>query len=510
MLKNDQIRKRILINSATMAVCRAGSAVFSLLLVPVVIAKLGVSGYGTWELIFSAATICSMMQSAVVNTLLWQISNAYGVEDEDRVRRVLSIGVTITLAQFIIIVPFVWFFRFDILNIFHVANSSVDAFALIMPLFCGIMILNGVSECIGTIISGYQRAGVVTMVQSLAQVLNYSASIGFLLAGFGLRSMFIGYAINYLFVGILYYFIARRLCPHLRIFPAIITREEIKNLRSYFSLMMVGAFSGIFRDEKDRLILSAYYSPEWVGYYSISLRLVGFITLMNNFFYVPILTAIGAINARGEWGQIRKIYADTIVIISVVVGFMALIIAGLHERILILWLGFNISEVGSIVLWLVFGSVTAILLTSPGTAICKGIGRMGMEASYWTLGIFFNLIFTLVFVPYFGPLGAIAASSLSWMISSIFFLYFFHKNMDISWRLSFQSVKGLVVIGLGILFAQYLSDSWSSELVGLYGFLNLSALIAILFVGYISLLMGAKIVPVGFLNYLLIFKRKNR
>ena len=485
-----------------MAACRGVSSVFALLTVPVIITKLGVVGFGIWEAIFSVALLCSLMQSATINTMLWQMSNAYGAKNEEKIQRLVQIGITVILVQVVVVVSVVWLFRYEIIKLLQVPQDMFMTCVSILPIFCGLVVFNGASECIGAIISGYQRAGLVTMVQTIAQVLNYSISIGCLLFGFGLISMFIGYVVNYLFAGIAYFFIARRYCIGLKLLPTVPTTAELRELYGYFTLMAFGSITAVMRDQKDKLVLATLFTPAWTGYYSIAMRLIGFITLMNSFFYVPVMAAVGAINAQGKWSKIKRIYGDVIVTIAVLVGFMAVIIAGLHERLVLIWIGKDIPEVGVILLWLVFGSITAILLTGPGTAICKGIGLVKIEASYWGVGIILNIVFTVVLINTHGALGSVAASSLSWVFSSMFFLWLLHRHIDLPLRSTWLSVKALFVVIFSVALLRTLSFFWPLGTNRMEVLMPTFSLVAIALVCYLFLLATFKIIPLN-LNLLL-------
>ena len=480
-----------------MAACRAVSAVFPIVIVPFIIAKLGIIGYGTWEALLSAATFCAFGQSATVNTMLWQMSNAYGSLDEERIRRLLQIGVFITLVQFLIIFPLVWIFRFQLTQLFNVPKAMITVASIVLPIFGGMMVLNIINECVGAIISGYQRTGVVSIIQTISQAVNYLVSIGGLYAGFGLLSLFIGYTVGIFTTSIANLIIANRLCPHLRLSPVLPTRQECQELWRYFSLMLVGSISAVLRDQKDKLLLTTFWSPVWTGYYSIASRLTGFISIMNSFFYVPALTAAGALNARRNWEGIKRIYSDIVSILVVLVGFMAVVIAGLHNRIVVLWIGNSLPEVGNIITWLVIGNVTAIILTGPGGAICKGIGRIGIEASYWAIGIIINVFLTVVLVIIYNEMGTIAASALSWAISSIAFLFILHNKLDLPKRVSWRAIKSLVAIIGTVIIIRNLSALWPYVGTRTGVAFSIATMMICAFPVFIFLLWAVKAIPLS-------------
>src|SRR4030095_12865770 len=99
------------------------------------------------------------------------------------------------------------------------------------------------------------------------------------------------------------------------------------------------------REQTDKVILASLASPEWVAFYGIAARLSGLVTEIISFVYLPILTAVGALNAIGDWDGVRCLYRRLMATVSIVTGLIVIVVAGLAERIVILWIGHPIPQV---------------------------------------------------------------------------------------------------------------------------------------------------------------------
>jgi O-antigen/teichoic acid export membrane protein len=243
--------------------------------------------------------------------------------------------------------------------------------------------------------------------------------------------------------------------------PLIPSRSDLSMAR-YSGLVTVGSVAAGLRDQTDKVILASLASPAWVGYYGIAARLSGLVMEIISFFYLPILTAVGALNAMGDWDGVRRLYSRLMATVSSVTGLVVVVVAGLADRLVVLWIGHPIPQV-TILLWLlVTGSASAAMLTGPGTAICRGCGRVGIETTYLAFNLVLNLVMTVSLVLLIGPIGTAVATGSTWALSSILFLFVLHKNLDLPAEAS-RRAGGTALLAAAVAVALY----WMSSIIGL-------------------------------------------
>lgn len=207
-------------------------------------------------------------------------------------------------------------------------------------------------------------------------------------------------------------------------------RSDISAAR-YSGLLAVGYASAALRDQTDKLVLASFASTALVGYYSIAARLASLVMEIIRFFYMPMMTAVGALQARADWPAIRVLYARMMAVVSGLTGGIVVLVAGLSGPLVVLWMGRPIPEVTLMLLLLLPGTACAAMLTGPGTALCRGIGRVGIETTYVIVNLVLNLAVTIALVLTIGAIGTVIASGATWAVSAVIFTFHLHRQLDL-------------------------------------------------------------------------------
>jgi O-antigen/teichoic acid export membrane protein len=195
--------------------------------------------------------------------------------------------------------------------------------------------------------------------------------------------------------------------------------------------MLTGYVSAALRDQTDKVILASLASMTWVGYYSIAARLASLVMELVRFFYLPMLTAVGALDAVGDWSGIRQLYQRMMAIVSGLTGAVVVVVGGLSGPLVVLWIGHPIPQVTPLVLLLLTGTASAVMLTGPGTALCRGVGKVGIETTYVAVNLLLNLVVTVVLVMSIGPIGTVIASGTTWALSAVLFTVVLHRRLSL-------------------------------------------------------------------------------
>src|ERR1035441_6912629 len=121
------IRKQLFINSGLLGLSRILSTCTSLVTVPVVLSRLGLGGYGSWETMMAIAALVMVFQTTINGTLVWKMSGAYGNGDLDGIRRLMGVGIGVVMSMFALITPFVWAMRYQLVGLSNIPSPYRDA-----------------------------------------------------------------------------------------------------------------------------------------------------------------------------------------------------------------------------------------------------------------------------------------------------------------------------------------------------------------------------------------------
>ncbi len=466
--------------------CRVVTASTSLIVVPFIRNKLGWAGYGTWEAVMAIVAVCIMFQGAVTGTLLWRMSQAFGLQDFPTMRRMVRIGVLAILVIFCLLTPLMWLTSPAMVGSMHIPLEYTKQVTWVLPCIVGATIFSGINDVMGMAITGCQRTGSVTTIQAIALVTNYVTAIILLQFGFAFQSLLIGAVGSFVLSFFAYFYLANKLVGGVSLLPALPTGAELKSMSRYGGLLMVGSISQGLRDQTDKLVLARFASTAWVGYYGIAARLAYLVMEVARFFYVPLQTASGAMHAADNWPGVRRLYANMMVLVAVVAGTVTVIVAGFHERLIVMWIGSSTPQSGTMVLILIAGNASAVILTGPGTAICRAIGKVWVETSYVCINLFGNLLLTFVLVVTIGPIGTVIASGSTWAVSAVAFTFILHRVIDLP-KEATAKARWMVVLAtvctVGTIFLSNALPSPTHRLGALLGFLPLAAVCGGVFIG---------------------------
>jgi O-antigen/teichoic acid export membrane protein len=451
-LKID-VGRQLFKNSLLIVAARFIAAFAALFCVPFILSSLGMDGYGTWEAMTAFGAFIMILQTPISGTLLWKMSAAYGASDPDEARRLLRLGIGVTLTIFAVCTPIVWLVRYPIIQGFNVPAHLQEAAAELLVFLLGTMILGGINEALGALVSGHQRTGVVVLAQALATTVNYQVSIGALFLGYGLWSLWIGFASSFVLTLAILLALSVRCCGAISLWPVLPTRDDIASMGRYAGLSLVGSFSTGLRIHVDKMILASFASPTWTGYYGIAFRLANLVMEASNFFYTPTLAAAGALHASRNSAGLVQLYSRMMAVVALVTGAVTVLVVSFHNWIMVLWLGRTLPEVPLILAMLITANTVAVVLTGPGTALCKGIGRVGIETTYVTANLVLKLMLMFVLIWWMGAMGTVVASVISWSLAAVFFVFIMHRNLDLPVTATYRAARSLAAVSLTVVVA---------------------------------------------------------
>ena len=461
------LKKNVLVEGA----CRVATSLLALILVPVIIRHVGVAGYGTWAILLTVAQVLMLFQSAINGTLLWSLSKSFNDENKSEIKRLVGIGLTTNIIHIGIV-----------LIVFFVLRSLLISFFKVPMEFAGIMIwvmlgslLGGLIELTNAVVSGAQKMALSSSLRTLATFLQQIVSLLLLFKGYGLISLVIGFFCNQILCLVGGRWLVHRVAPHLKIRLCWPNAREIHQLRGYGASLVVGSISATLRAQLDRLVLAGAASLVWVGYYEIATRLCSLIFEFNRYFFMPLIPASAALQAQGKKLEINRLFTQFMTITGFATGIATVIIGGIHDRILLAWLGSVPAGAVLILYILLVSGFIQLILTGPGSAICRGIGKANVETQYLTVSLIINLILTLVLVKTMGFLGTVIASAIATLISSVYFCFFLHKSTSLPASESWRTLRNCCAVVASIAFLRFLilfvvpvplhfSDRWHAVL----------------------------------------------
>ena len=431
------IERRFRANSGLILAMRLVTAALSLAVIPVLVVNFGVDGFGTWEATLALASAASLFQAAISGTLVWRMSNAFGQSDHHEIKRLIRLGLGVTLMMATVLWPVAWIFRDAAARFLHTPPALMATMSDIFPVIAAVVLLGSLGDTLEAALSGCQRSGIVNVIGAVAHLFNYTLVLVLVSTGGSFWSLVAGQALALAVRLVGGTVMLRRAIGGFNPWPRFPGPSDFAMAR-YSGLLAFGSLAATLRDQTDKIVLAALASPAWVGYYGMAARLAGLVLEVIRFVYIPALTAVGAWQAMGDWGRVRRLYAWLMTAIALFSGGIVIVVAGLIDYVMILWIGEPVPEVRVLVWLLLAGTAAASAFTGPGTAVCRGCGRPEIETVYLTINLVLNIVLTVGLVLVLGPIGTAVATGATWAIASVLFLFILHRRVelpvDASWR----------------------------------------------------------------------------
>lgn len=441
----EHIGRQLLTNSILMILARCAGILTLIISVPFVIAHLGAAGYGVWESMLAIAGIGLVLQTVVRGTMLWRISASYGAHDPEQTRRMVRIGVGVTLTMVAVFLPLVWVIRDSLVVQLQIPNRWSGDAQWILPSIVGVVLLGGINQTLFAVVTGYQRAGFAALVQSGGLVATHLGAVALLSAGFGLKAMLLGYVAGFSMMFALLYLVATSLCGRISLLPMLPKGKDFALLAPFAGLLLLSNLSLILRDQTDKIVLASMASPEVTGYFSMAQRLSAVVMQAHIVLLAPFTAAVGALNARDDWDGIRRLHSNVGSWMSVLAGMAGFLICTLREPLFILWLGEKHPETHAFLALLLFGVSSAIILAGAAVPLAKGVGRPGLETIYALLTLMLTLASKPLLIIAFGPIGSVASSAGAWCLGSLFMLFLVQRKLNLSAKVIWRNVCILLV-----------------------------------------------------------------
>jgi O-antigen/teichoic acid export membrane protein len=427
----SNIRRQLFINSGLLGLSRILSTCTSLVTVPVILSRLGLGGYGSWETMMAIAALVMVFQTTINGTLVWKMSGAYGSRDLDGIRRLMGVGIGVVMSMFALITPFVWIMRYDLVGLSNIPSMYRNTALWVIPILVSQTTVGALGETFSAVLTAYQRAGITTLIQTAALMANSAFVIIGLLHGWQIWSLLLGNTVGVI-LGIAGQYVAVVMICHISsLRPHMPSWGEAKPLIKFAGFLAIGQISMALRDSTDKFVLASVGNTIWTAWFGLASRLASLTLMVCSFFYVPLISAIAALSARNDWAGVRRLYANTMILMPFLAGTFVVLVASTYDRLLMMWIGQSIPQVGPILFILLAGNIIAIVLTGVGSSLCKGIGKVSIETNYIIICVVANIVLKFVLTPRLGPIGTVVASASSWALGSIFFVILMHRAVEL-------------------------------------------------------------------------------
>jgi O-antigen/teichoic acid export membrane protein len=392
----ESISRNVLVDGAS----KIGYMLSRFFVPPFVLAHVSLEAYGLWSTSFVLVSYIGVSTLGISNVYIKYIAEYAARQRYRDANSLVSTGLMITLPTCIAIFAAAWFGWPYLSSWMHVSAALAgDAREIVLSVI-GVFLISVCLSPFHDILAGVQKTSTVQYIRTFCYLVETVLIFLLVAAGRGIRGLAEAYVVRNVLEVLISAPITFRRVPWLQFSHKLFSRQAVRALFGFGSIVQLQSLLAILLDSVERAIAAPLLGLEATGLLEISQKLPNMASSLPLAFSSAFLPASSYLHGGGETGDretgeaIRKLYLKGArymnLSTSYICGFMALLPVALFH----VWMGRNYA--GGAYLMVVFTLATQVhLLTGPGTTILRGIGRP-KEEFYYCIP---NVIALLITVP---------------------------------------------------------------------------------------------------------------
>ena len=401
-------RRAVLRNAASSYGARGLLAISTLLLTPYLFRTLGAGGFGTWSVMFTLATVFSLLELGFANGVTKLIAELRARGD----RRALNatMGTSVSLMAVLGVGAFGLAAASAFLLDGLAAEGDADEFRTGMLILGVIMPLRFAGTAYGTALIGYGRYDRYNWGQLVLAGGFPLAAVLVVEAGAGITGIATAYAAALLGEAVVAAWLLRRTDPALALRPRLAdaaTRRGLARLGSFTLLADAMVFVGA---RMDTVLIAALRNAAAAAPYAAALKLQSALQALALPFVNLLMPMVSELWARGEAAEVARRLALTTRVAMQVTTPVALALALFSEDLVGLWLGEEAVPTTATIVVLLVATQVVTLTALPAEKALIGVGRVGVIGALEVVEGIVNVALTIVLVSAHGAVGAAVAT----------------------------------------------------------------------------------------------------
>jgi O-antigen/teichoic acid export membrane protein len=363
-------------NAVSLVVLNFVQVATRLITVPIIIAHLGLGGYGIWSIIMASAAYMRFGSAGLKSAFQKYVAEATGNQDYDHASRLLSTGAAVMTGLSLIGLLPVALLSHWMAGAIGVPHEFLNATAHSFTILAFIMMLSNVGGAYESIISGGHR---IDLVAKFGVILTVAESIGIVASmylGYGLLAMTIVMAVSEFLRVTCCWVFASRIVPEVHVSQRYVSRSVLRELARFAgSYQIVNVLEVIYMAIMPVAILK-FFGATAAGVYAISDRMIGVALMVQESLLLPLLSGGTMVYASGSAEKMRLLIAKAFKVAFTFTIPLLAFVGAFGSIVLLAWTGQS-EPIFRIGLWIICGAgffksisrVALILYRSTGGAV---------------------------------------------------------------------------------------------------------------------------------------------
>lgn len=426
--------------------------IFSILITPIIVFKLGVKDYGIYVFIITITSLFSLLDFGLTSAVTKYLAEYSAQRDERRMRDLIysanSLFLLIgTVGLFMITIMILgghYFFpaRF--------ANNS-GYYTLLFVLAAINFFVSSINNVYGLIPDALQRFDISSKLNVVWLTISPLANLIIVWLGYKLLVIFTVQLILFTLFMFARRYYSLKLLP-LAEYHLAWVKEEIKKCLSFGFAMVINNTANTLLFSLDRLIIPIFAGTAQLTYYSLPGNVAARIPGVTDNLSGIILPISSGLQGTSDQERIKRFYVRSVRLVTVIASAISFSVIFLSYQILQYWLNLDFANQSTKILIILTVTNFIIALLSPITNFFFGLGKVKFSSILSVAMAVTNAICLFILVPKYGITGAAWAYLIS--VLPIFYMIYFieQKHLNLEKRLAYHFQMFLKIGTTGLVF----------------------------------------------------------
>jgi O-antigen/teichoic acid export membrane protein len=411
-------------NASLLIASRAITFLVNLLLIPYIIRRVGVEGYGILSAVAVLAALIGIVDLGLGSTSVKFLAEQIERRDSQAVNRtfwsallpLVGLSAILSAAAVAIAGPGLWLFR--------IPESRLSEAFVVYAIVVGSKLLSNLAGIFWSLIWALHRVDVVGWLNLVMIPLYLGGTVWALESGWGLAGVAFAEVLTMSVIPALcIVWIVRAIYPPLRLHPRFFDRSEAISLLSFGTRIQVSNLINTFHGQVGSFVAGRVLGLRPLAFYDLAARLAAPLGMFPAFvapFFVPIFSQLGS--REGSRTGVRGLYRNGTKLLAVVLLPVATFGSLFAGPVIAIWMGpgYGMAAFGfACFLWLhLFDGVSQV-----GRAVSRGIGKPGLETSFELSRVVVSVVMAGVGVWVGGFSGLVLGLTVSSSAAGLIFLW---------------------------------------------------------------------------------------
>jgi O-antigen/teichoic acid export membrane protein len=389
--------------------------------IPIVIAHLGLGGYGIWAIIMTTAAYMRFGAVGVKSAFQKYVAEATGSGDYNKANKLLSTGCAVMLVLSVAGLIPIFLFSGGIARLAGVPAPFMKQTSAAISVLALIMVMSNVGAVFEAILMGGHRIDIARRFTTGFTVAEAVAIVALLHFGHGLLAMASVMGVSELGFVACCYLASLKVVPQIRLKAKNVTSKVLGELFRFAGSYQLVSVLQISYVSILPIAILRVFGADYTGMYALSVRLISPAAMLQDAFLLSILSGGSMVYATGSNESMRDLLHKSFKVSLAFAVIPMALLAAFGTTIIFAWTGQNAPEFR-----------TALVLVSIA-AVFRGISILGLVL-YRISGnalldnlrqvfVIITLLCATVFTRQLGFYGLLGALAVAEFIGMLFMIY---------------------------------------------------------------------------------------